>query len=324
MNDQQLIKYLLQETDSEENQAVQDWIEADQANQKQFEQLQWIWKSSERMLETSDIDEHKAWERFLSRKKTYVNIQPASKQVFLQRKWYWAVASILFILGSLTLISTYLPQSGKALYSAVSIQSKNSSLEVPLLDGTVITMNKNSSLNYSQRLFGKSREVNLESGEVFFDVKRNEKKPFIISTGEVTVTVLGTSFHVKKSAETTEVIVITGSVAVDYGDRQEILKPADKLQINNTSGEMVKSIPTNKLYDYYVSKKFVANRLPLLDLINALSEAYGKSIQLENEALKTLPITTTLEYGSLEENLEVIKHTLNLEIVNKNGVIFLK
>lgn len=319
MNEEKLIKYLLQESDSEETKAVQEWISEDQKNQKQFEEIEWVWNSSKILLDKSEVDENQAWQRFTKLRNEKAAVKPKQNQRFLQSNWFRVAAAVTLLFVSAWVYSAFLPQSGRAYFSAVKLQSDDSPIEVPLLDGTQITLNKNTALDYSQKLFASQRKVNLKSGEAFFDVKRNENKPFVIQNEKVQITVLGTSFHVKTSQNTTEVIVVSGSVQVEIDGKIEVLKPDEKLSVNQLTGEMIKTLPSNKLYNYYVSRKFQADGIPLEELAATLSEAYGATIEINREEIKTLPITTTLEYGSLSKNLEVLSETLNLNISQRDG-----
>ena len=319
MNEEKLIKYLLQESDPEETKAVQEWISEDEKNQKQFEEIEWVWNSSMILLEKSEVDENKAWQRFTELRNEKVGSKPKQNQRFLQSNWFRVAAAVTLLFVSAWVYSAFLPQSGRAYFSSVELQSEDSPIEVPLLDGTQITLNKNTALDYSQKLFASQRKVNLKSGEAFFDVERNENKPFIIQNEKVQITVLGTSFHVKTSLNTTEVIVVSGSVQVEIDGKKEVLKPDEKLSVNQLTGEMIKTLPSNKLYNYYVSRKFQADGIPLEELVATLGEAYGATIEINKEEIKTLPITTTLEYGSLSKNLEVLSETLNLNISQRDG-----
>lgn len=65
MNEEKLIKYLLQESDVEESKAVQEWIESDAENKKQFEEIKWVWNSGKLLLEKSNVDENEAWHKFI-------------------------------------------------------------------------------------------------------------------------------------------------------------------------------------------------------------------------------------------------------------------
>lgn len=64
MNDELLIKFLLRETDSHENELVDKWLAIDAANVKHFDQLKFLWDSSKRLASESSVDENAAWARF--------------------------------------------------------------------------------------------------------------------------------------------------------------------------------------------------------------------------------------------------------------------
>lgn len=91
---------------------------------------------------------------------------------------------------------------------------------ITLADGTTIRLNSESSLVYPESFDGDIRSVQLV-GEAFFDVAHDEKRPFIIKSGDLVTTVLGTSFNISAFPdEDIEVTVASGKVAVstDPGD----------------------------------------------------------------------------------------------------------
>ena len=88
--------------------------------------------------------------------------------------------------------------------------------DIVLSDGTQITLNAGSSIEFPESFEGAPvREVTL-NGEAFFEVAKNPNKPFLIKTEGVTTKVLGTSFNVNSYAfnDHISVTVKTGKVQV--------------------------------------------------------------------------------------------------------------
>lgn len=119
--------------------------------------------------------------------------------------------------------------------------------KIKLPDGSDVWLNAGSKLNYDKKFDGDLREVYL-TGEAFFDVVHNEKKPFIIHTSRINVRVLGTRFNVKAYNEdkTTETSLIKGSVEVFLNNnpsKKFLLKPNQKLVLSNAP---IKAEPTKE------------------------------------------------------------------------------
>lgn len=87
---------------------------------------------------------------------------------------------------------------------------------VQMPDGTLVSLEQGSTLDYPDRFTGKTREVYLK-GEAFFEVTNDPVHPFIVHTDLIKTTVLGTSFNVESYPEGKEarVVVVTGKVKVE-------------------------------------------------------------------------------------------------------------
>ncbi|MCL6705962.1 FecR family protein [Pseudomonas sp. R2.Fl] len=84
------------------------------------------------------------------------------------------------------------------------------------------------------------RHVSLLAGEVFFDVARDENRPFVVEAGDVRVTVLGTAFDVGRSSRRTTVALLRGAVSatVEGTDGSSFeLHPGQQLVFDHASGE---------------------------------------------------------------------------------------
>jgi ferric-dicitrate binding protein FerR (iron transport regulator) len=118
------------------------------------------------------------------------------------------------------------------------VSTKNGSKsKVELPDGTQVWLNVGSKINYDENYGKENRELTL-TGEAYFDVAHDAKKPFILHAGKMDVKVLGTVFNVKAypGDATTEAALIKGSIEVTFPSRPQeklILKPHDKISVVN-------------------------------------------------------------------------------------------
>ncbi|HYG40343.1 MAG TPA: FecR domain-containing protein [Cytophagales bacterium] len=323
MNDDLLTKFMLGETTSEENIEIEKWIIEDQQNQKYFKDFQFIWESSKKLALTSTVDENKAWKTFKERKD---QIEDASKIIPFQSRFGWmkiaASLLLLIIAGSLVYIS--LNKKEDIAIATLRIESLKQVVTDTLPDGSVVTLNKNSLLSFPEKFTGNTREVKLEQGEAFFNVMPDKSKPFVVNTNNVTVNVVGTSFNVKATNKETEVIVETGVVEVSKKDVNVILKPKEMVVIGKETTDFVKKENKDQLHNYYRTKQFIASSTPLWRMVEVLNEAYNANIVIETENLRDLPLTATFKEESLENILNIISQTFNIQVIRSDGKIILK
>ena len=107
--------------------------------------------------------------------------------------------------------------------------------QVILSDGTKITLNAASSLEFPASFSGAAeRRVQL-TGEGFFEVAKDKAHPFIVNTNDQDVKVLGTTFNINAYGKTTRTTLVEGSVKVSSGKSAEMktLKPGEISVLDN-------------------------------------------------------------------------------------------
>ncbi|UUF13843.1 MULTISPECIES: FecR family protein [Flavobacterium] len=319
MNDDLLVKYLVGETNADENAAVEFWLKADEKNLNYYNGFKKIWEDSLLIAaKNKTIDEDAAWKRLQNR------IQDKEVRVVTPKKssvsWLRIAASILLISTLGWLGYSYFENKSNTL---IQIYASNSTLNDTLPDDTTVTLNKNSSLSYVSKFKGKTRPVTLK-GEAFFNVSPDKTKPFIITINDVTVQVVGTSFNVKNKNGKTTIDVETGIVKVSKNKDQVELRHGEKVVIVDKESELLKSRSKGRLYNYYRNKELVCDETPLQDLVEALNEIYDVNIIIKNPSLKEKQLTTVFKDQSLDQVLEVIQETFRIEIERKNNQIILE
>lgn len=306
MNDELLIKFLLDESNPQENDEVNQWLASDKKNQAYFEQLQKIWNESEKLSIKNEVDEELAWTKFKSR----INAKPPVKLKIWNTPLRIAVAVVLVI-------------SSWALYYAVKtsgytdVNANEQVLSKMLPDGSELTLNKFSHIKFANN-FKSNRSIRLDSGDVFFKVAKDKTKPFIIEIDKIAVEVVGTSFNIKHLKKQTEVVVETGIVKVSLGTSTVLLHKGEKVIISTSAVKLDKAPVKDQLYTYYRTNLFIADNTPLPILVAILNEAYGAKVSVD-ESAKQVIITTTLPYRkSLIENLGTICATIDKLKIKRN------
>jgi len=308
------VTYLLGEANAEEIRLVDEWLAANPENGNYYDQLKQVWEKSKLIAASSSVDTNAAWNRFQAR--TQVHKAKSRNSLFLR-----VAATVIFVIGA-ALLGIYLnDQYGNTHQMAVSTIEKT--LVDTLPDGSVVTLNKKSSISYPKKFKGNTRKIQLK-GEAFFNVSPDKTKPFVIDVKDIQVEVVGTSFNIRENKESTSVIVETGIVKVTKAGNTITLTAGEMMEIIDSGKIINKSKSSDKLYNYYRSKQFVCEDTPLWKLVQVLNEAYGSEIVITRSELKDLKINTTFNDASLDEILSVIHETFLITVTKKDNRILLQ
>jgi ferric-dicitrate binding protein FerR (iron transport regulator) len=187
-----------------------------------------------------------------------------------------------------------------------------------LSDGSIVLLKGGSTLRYKNIFKDSVREVHL-TGEAYFEVARNETKPFIVYSGKVRTRVLGTAFTVKAYPGEKEILVrvVRGKVRVDAPDEEGsainnnresvILIPDQELAYNISTGHFthneIKTVQVNP----QKSAEYTMDNLTIAQAAKVIAERFGKEVRFEDPAIQNSRITVSFfEKDPLEEVLTVI------------------
>ncbi len=197
-------------------------------------------------------------------------------------------------------------------------------LNLVLADGTEVYLNSGSSIKYPQRFEGDTREVELE-GEAFFDVAKNPEKPFIIKSGEVETTVLGTSFNVNTYPEFHQiaVTVATGKVKVASQEHEVLLMPNEQGVFDRKSKSISKKKIDVTSFLHWKDGIIHFEDVELSEVLESLERWYGVTFMVDNKNMGDCHITATYDNERLSAVLESIvyaKKGLRYQFLDKNQI----
>lgn len=252
-------------------------------------------------------------------------IRSRERKFFMHRQNYpllkvAAAVLVVLIVASAGFFAGSRHKADKQQAGVVVDQYGNSRIQ--LSDGSVVTLNHDTKVNYPDKFGDNTREVRIE-GEAFFEVRPDPLRPFVIHAGKAAIKVLGTSFNVNAypENENVEVVVETGKVqvtkiasAVSVAD-QLILDPGDRGVLAGTSGELKKSRNENPNFLSWKTRDFVFNKTSLKEVILQLNKVYQVKVKAEDPQIERLRLTARFEGRSLDFILKVISMTHGLKII---------
>lgn len=278
---------------------------------------------------------------------------PAQKPEKPQTWLVYKIAASLFFaflaVGSIYYLTNITPEVKKNEIKAYTppptndfieeINTTHNTVRIHLSDGSMIDLAKGGRLKYKTSYdHDASRHVFL-TGEAFFEVAKDSKKPFFVHANEVITKVLGTSFSVRAHPNDNNVVVAVKSGKVS------VFSPKNSSTDDNIQSEVsgVILLPNQQVvyqrdqevFDKtlveeptIVSKEiraadFTFENAPIAEVFQIIQDAYGVEIIFDSEVMKECFITAPLGSEPLFEKLRIICKTIgsNYEIIDSKIII---
>ena len=246
------------------------WLNEADKNQMLFHIWEDEWRKQARRQASAKTQA--AWEKLKAQTQQASVIQPLKPQQTVirpLRRFYYAAAAVALLVFGVALWLLLPTRTGEAFIAQTAEQETQ---DLALKDGTEITLNPSSSLAYAADFGKKTREVLFE-GEAKFSVAKDAERPFIIRTGDFSVTVLGTEF-VLRAYPTDSIYTLqltSGKVKVQYLQDSLFAETGDMVQFNTVTKQF--------------RKKLEASNILLSDLVNRLERLYDVRIEVGDTAL---------------------------------------
>ncbi|WP_316828258.1 FecR family protein [Pedobacter miscanthi] len=234
--------------------------------------------------------------------------------------WYrYAAAAV--VVGILFCIGILYSVNQKVNIEAPYGQLKN----ITLPDGSIVTLNANSTIKYDKNWDNKEiREVWI-SGEAFLKVNHLHKtgaiqnhERFIVHTGAVNVEVLGTSFNVNDRRGRTEVALLEGKISLDLKtgtNKPLILAPGDIAEYAN--GKLVKKPINVAEYASWKDGKLYFRNVPVGKIFDYFEDIYGYKAVVDDPKILEKRLSGTLSAKDRDVLFKAIGITLNINISPK-------
>ncbi|WP_455511635.1 FecR domain-containing protein [Butyricimonas paravirosa] len=228
-----------------------------------------------------------------------------------------------------TLLS-YLPVNKRSdvlqdiIYNKLSVP-RGGEYRIELEDGTKVWINSASRLRYPVVFSDDTREVYLE-GEAYFEVQRDEARPFIVHSGEQKVTVLGTSFGISCYASEANdyTTLVSGKVKVDFerGKQSFVLEPGMQVAYSKESGIAIDRKVNVAEFVAWKSGKYIFKQKRLEDILVTLSRWYDFEVFYREEDVKEVLFSGELRrFDDFSYLLRLIERTSDVKFVIDKKVV---
>ncbi|MCR9011942.1 FecR family protein [Gabonibacter chumensis] len=190
-----------------------------------------------------------------------------------------------------------------------TLETPNScEFQVTLSDGTNVWLNARSRLTYPVAFVGATRTVRLE-GEGYFEVRRDEKHPFIVEVNGMTIKVLGTSFNLKSFPEEgrTTATLMNGKIEISTRGKNIVLTP--DMQADLTGEHLTIKRVDAESYRAWTKGNFVFRRERLESIMNDLARWYNMEVRYEEGTKEILFSGIMNRYETISETLLMIEKT---------------
>jgi ferric-dicitrate binding protein FerR (iron transport regulator) len=191
---------------------------------------------------------------------------------------------------------------------------RGAELPVELPDGSMAWLNSGTSLRFPVAFAREERVVYLE-GEGFFEVTREEGRPFRVISGDKVVTVLGTRFNVSASADdpSWHATLVEGKISVLHDGEESLLEPSRQFLFHKASGRSEVLAVEVETYTAWTRGQIYFKLSPLEEIVTKLERWYDFSIAYEEEGLKQVKFRGGInKYRPLEETLRYLEETGNV------------
>jgi len=324
--DQQIASFLSGNITPSENEELQQWLSLSAENKKTFDDSAKVWANSPSQLTQSLINQDKVLVQGQI-------IAQSTLQLKRDRviKHFLRVAAIL--IGPVMLaVGWYI---GNSNYSSEALSwntvtaPKKHIATCTLADGTEIWLNAGSTLSYPSADPSDKREVKL-TGEGYFKVTKNAKKPFFVITKQATVKVLGTVFNMKAYPEEDQIVTTLEDGSVEFftqnsGNTSLRLRSGEQAVYNTNNGKTEINIVEASMFSEWRSDKFIFKDADLKTINTELERLYDIKIYIKNPRLEKLRFRGMFSYDQdLLDAFETLRLSVKLNYTIKGREVWLE
>ena len=193
-----------------------------------------------------------------------------------------------------------------------------------LADGTKIYLNSGTQVDFPSEFNGKTREIHVD-GEIFIEVTKDTKKPFIVHTDRMDIRVLGTSFNVSAYRNDVDktVVLVDGKISIKTAQHETEMLPNEKAEIVNN--QITKETVDVSEYTSWTKGILEFNETPVSEILKKVGRYYN--VQFESSPEIPLNARTCSGKLFLSSNLDSVMTSISVlsstDYRRENDIIYI-
>lgn len=314
ISEELIIRFINNTCTDEELLAVKQWLDESDSN-------------VEKLFETEYISDMVGTLRHASALRKSISAK-IERRIEKERKsqrqrhkfgWIAGIAAMIAVVVTIGLSFFSKPE-----VKTISVYALSSCEKVMLPDSTMVYLNCNSMLRYPETFASRKRQVTLD-GEGFFEVKKDSKRPFIVTGQYLRVEVTGTKFDfVSRDNEDSSVSLLEGGVEVSPVNKNEGVRlvPGQRVSYSIQSG-MLSVTETNAAIDAAWHDRIIPfENANICQICDILVQLYNIPIDVEPgvDSVRTYS-GATIYYEKLDSTLKHLCHSVPVQFSQRNGHI---
>jgi transmembrane sensor len=309
-------KYTSGTADQEEIKELLELLKSENSANELDGDLEQLWNNLQDAPEEHQVD----WDKMYSKT---VNTGAEVKVVKLDRRTWLSAAALLVGVLSVAAWFTTHKQPVQEYIAYETAKAEDGKMRIVYLsDGSKVTLNSGTALRYPKTFAGQKREVYLD-GEAYFEIAHNAKKSFLVHSGKVVTSVLGTSFNVTAYPKISNlsVTVITGKVAVKDTESQKMvmLLPTERAVLKAGKIDFtVDSVKDAADMIAWTKGELVFTNATLEEIACKIGYKYGISININNREKSGRKITGTFNKQSFLDIMDAITRLTDTQYTLKD------
>ncbi|MCH7409183.1 DUF4974 domain-containing protein [Belliella sp. DSM 111904] len=312
------------------------WLNTSEGEEFMSAEILQLWSEKSPTSQYKEWDSQSLWDKINKNKEGYPTPQLLKEKVSrrsLLPVWLRIAASLLIFGICSMLVFTLLDfeksNTKNEVLAKKTIERYNPAgqkTKIHLPDGSTVYLNSESRITYSED-FLTDRYITLE-GEAFFNVAKDEKNPFRVSSRGVITTALGTSFNISSFSTKERIVVtlLTGSVKLNLEDKDGylILNPGEESVLSKDMSMMDKQIVDVNQRILWMDGVLRFEETSIDEMVTILERWYGVQISVRGKQKKLLASGTFENNETLKNVLQVLSASIGFDYKLKDKEVLIE